>query len=51
MVRNNKKIDLKRRKTNKYKRDINNNNNGKSKKLVAKFQGPYRIKKVLENDR
>ena len=50
MIRKNKKIDLKRRKANKYKRDINNNN-GKSKKLVAKFQGPYRIKKVLENDR
>lgn len=26
-------------------------NDGKSKKLVAKFQGPYRITKILPNDR
>ncbi|KAL0882020.1 hypothetical protein ABMA27_001769 [Loxostege sticticalis] len=28
-----------------------NFNDGKSKKLVAKYQGPYRIKKILPNDR
>lgn len=27
------------------------NNNGKSKKLLPKLQGPYRIIKVLDNDR
>lgn len=29
----------------------NGSNDGKSKKLVAKYQGPYRIAKILPNDR
>lgn len=52
------RFDKKRKVTQHYKegdlvrveRDITNNG-GKSKKLVPKYQGPYRILKILPNDR
>lgn len=52
------RFDKKRKLTQRYKegdlvrveRDITSNN-GKSKKLVPKYQGPYRILKILPNDR